>query len=137
MTFVAHALVTTVGIKFLHLSGEDIFLAYLFGVFIDWDHLLRAPLFFKKHQVSLKDVIFKDWSADRHYHWRTILQEPISLLWIIPLSIFINSWVVVIFFLGHLALDYLCSYPKLPFYPFSKFINRGFLLKIPDSLKEV
>lgn len=127
MTILAHTIVSATGVSILGLHGSDVYLAYLFGVAPDLDHALKAPLYYKKHK--LKKV--------RHYNWRTPLQEPTALLWIGLLSIFINTWVPVVFFTSHLIMDYLMSYPKQPFYPFSRFTTRGFLVNIPDWLKEV
>ncbi|MBI2547717.1 hypothetical protein HYW21_00030 [Candidatus Woesearchaeota archaeon] len=101
--------------KLLHLTPPEWVLAFIFGVALDLDHLLKLPLFLK-----LKN--FKD---QRHLHWRTPLQEPISYLWVIPLSIFVRSYIPVLFFTLHLLLDYSMSYAKLPFFPFHNHITKG------------
>ena len=79
MTFFTHTLLTAAGIQILSLDPKDIILAYAFGVGADLDHLIKLPAYIQKY--GFKKV--------RHYHWRTSLQEPVSLLWIIPLSIYI------------------------------------------------
>jgi hypothetical protein len=127
MTFFTHTLVTTACIQVMHLQGKEIILAYLFGVAIDLDHLFKMPLYLKKNKMRY----------ERHYHWRTPLQEPVALLWIIPLAVFVKSIVPIVFSLSHLLLDYLLVYPKLPFFPFSKFSTRGVSSLIPDQLKEL
>ena len=137
MTIITHTLVTTVGVRFLHLTGGEVVLAYIFGVVIDLDHFIKLPLYLKGHNFKIRDILQKPFPKEKQYNWRTSLQEPVALLWIIPLSIFLKTPVPVIFFIGHLILDYLMSYQKLPFYPFSDFTTRGFFTAIPDKVKEL
>lgn len=127
MTFISHTLVTTAGIQILNLQGWDLILAYIFGVLIDFDHIVKSPLYFEKNKFK----------KEKYYHWRTSLQEPVALLWIIPLSIFIRSPAPIIFFISHLILDYFISYNKLPLYPFSKCSTRGLFMNVSDTIKEV
>ena len=112
MNLLAHLLITILLAKVMSLSEPEFLLAMLFGVIIDFDHLLKAPLYLK--QNGLKIV--------RYWNWRTSLQEPVSYLWIIPVSFYLHSWVPIIFFTVHLVLDYLCCFEKKPFYPFSDFV---------------
>ena len=111
MNLLAHLLITLLLSEIMNLSQTEILWALLFGVIIDFDHLLKIPLYLK--QNGLKMV--------RYWNWRTSLQEPVSYLWIIPLSFYLQSWVPIIFFSVHLMLDYLCCFEKKPFYPFSDF----------------
>jgi len=127
MTFISHALVVTAGVQALNLQGWDLILAYIFGLAIDFDHIVKVPLYFLKNKFK----------KEKYYHWRTSFQEPIALLWVIPLSIFINSSIPVIFFISHLVLDYFISYNKLPFYPFSKYSTKGLFINVSDTIKEV
>ena len=126
LTIFTHVLVTTVGVKLLHLSGGDVALAYGFGCAVDIDHLIKAPFYYRA--IGLKDK--------RGYYWRSSLQEPVALLWIIPLCLFLGTWVPAIFFAGHLFLDYSVRYEKMPFYPYSKWVTRGWLTGPSDKLKE-
>ncbi|MCH7759535.1 hypothetical protein IID20_04225 [Patescibacteria group bacterium] len=127
MTAVTHTMVTIVGITALQLQGGDMALAFLFGVAIDLDHVIKIPLFRK----------LTKWWKFKHLNWRTPLQEPISLLWIIPLSIWLSTWVPIIFFLLHLALDYITGYSKKPFFPFSNYSTRGLFANWSDTWKEI
>lgn len=137
MTAISHALITTAGIRMLNLHGQDMFLAYAFGVLIDIDHVIKIPLYFKKHNYKLTDVFKKPLPRERYYNWRTPLQEPIALLWIVPLGIFINSPVPVIFFILHILLDYSIGFPKLPFFPFNTLKTKGIFTTIPNKIKEL
>ncbi len=118
---------TSLGVQLLGLQGKDVWLAYAFGYGVDLvDHPIKLPLYLKKNGTK----------TEKHYHWRTPLQEPIALLWIIPLSVYLQTPVPIIFFLSHVFLDYLVSYNKRPLYPFNLYTTKGFLQKISDTLKE-
>ena len=127
MTIVPHLLMTTLGVQLLGLEGRDIVLAYTFGYGIDLvDHPIKLPLYLKKNWTT----------NEKHYHWRTPLQEPVALLWIIPLSIYLGTYVPALFFVSHFLLDYMVSYDKRPFFPFSMYTTKGILPGTSDSLKE-
>ena len=125
MTIVTHALATTLGVRLARLTGSDAVLAYVFGVGVDIDHAIKLPFFWK---AGLR--------KERGYYWRTSLQEPIALLWIIPLCFFLGTWVPAVFFLIHLAMDYAVGYEKMPWYPYSPLVTQGFLVGVSDKTKE-
>ncbi|HXX65106.1 MAG TPA: hypothetical protein VEO56_15010, partial [Bacteroidota bacterium] len=127
MTIIPHLLLTTLGVQALHLHGADVVLAYAFGYGVDLvDHPIKLPLYLKKNGTK----------TEKHYHWRTPLQEPVALLWIAPLSVYLGSFVPVLFFLSHLLLDYMISYDKRPFFPFHSYTTKGILPNVSDGLKE-
>ncbi|HXI32963.1 MAG TPA: hypothetical protein VNH63_02690 [Gemmatimonadales bacterium] len=126
MKLPTHVLATTLGVKAMGLHGGDIALAFAFGCGIDIDHLLKLPFY-------LKSVGFKD---RRGYYWRSSLQEPVALLWIIPLSIFLGTVIPIVFFVIHIAMDYSVRFEKMPFYPYSAYVTRGWLLGLSDTVKE-
>ena len=126
MTIVTHVLATTLGVRAMKLTGSDAVLAYAFGVGVDIDHVIKAPFYLRtvgrRRQLG--------------YYWRTSLQEPVGLLWIIPLCFFLGTWVPALFFLIHLAMDYSVRYEKMPWYPYSPAVTQGFLVGISDRTKE-
>lgn len=126
MTIVTHVLATTLGVRVLKLHGSDALLAYAFGVGVDIDHALKAPFYLKavgrKRQLG--------------YYWRTSLQEPVALLWIVPLCFFLGTWVPLLFFSIHLAMDYSVGYEKMPWYPYSPAVTTGWLAGVSDKVKE-
>ena len=126
MKLPTHVLATTLGVKALGLHGGDVALAFAFGCGIDIDHLLKAPFY-------LQSVGFKD---RRGYYWRSSLQEPVALLWIVPLSIFLGTIIPIVFFVIHVAMDYSVRFEKMPFYPYSPYVTRGWLLGLSDNVKE-
>ena len=126
MKMVTHVLATTAGVQALHLHGSDALLAFAFGVAIDVDHAIKAPFY-------LKAV---GWKNKLGFYWRSSLQEPVALLWIIPLCLFLHTWIPIPFFLFHIAMDYSVRFEKMPFYPYSTYVTRGWLLGVSDGLKE-
>ena len=126
MTIVTHFLATTLGVQVMGLEGRDRVLAYAFGMGVDVDHAVKAPFYLKA--VGLRDK--------RGYYWRSSLQEPVALLWIVPLCVFLGSVVPIIFFAIHVAMDYSVRFEKMPVYPYSPWVTRGWLTAIPDKVKE-
>lgn len=126
MTMVAHILATTLGVQALGLHGRDAALAYAFGVGVDVDHAIKAPFYLRA--IGLRDR--------KGYYWRSSLQEPVALLWIAPLCLFLGTAVPLLFFTIHLAMDYSVSFEKMPLYPYSRWVTRGWLTGIPDRTKE-
>jgi hypothetical protein len=128
MTILPHLLLTTLGVEALGLQGTDVVLAYTFGYGIDLvDHPIKLPLYLKKNGRK----------NEKHYHWRTPLQEPVALLWIIPLCFYLRSYVPALFFMSHVFLDYLVSYEKRPLFPFSPWATEGWLRGYSDMSKEI
>ena len=126
MTIVTHILATTLGVQVGRLHGGDVALAFAFGVAVDADHALKAPYYIRSGGFEKR----------LGYYWRSSLQEPVALLWVVPLSIALHTAVPVVFLLIHMAMDYSVRYEKMPFYPYSRWITRGWLLSIPDWVKE-
>jgi len=126
MTIITHVLATTLGVQALRLRGSDAALAYVFGVGVDVDHAIKAPFYLRT--VGPRRRL--------GYYWRTSLQEPVALLWIVPLCVFLGTLVPALFFLIHLAMDYGVSYEKMPWYPYSPLVTQGFLVGVSDKTKE-
>jgi len=126
VTIVTHFLATTLGVQALGLEGRDKVLAYAFGMGVDIDHTVKLPFYLRA--VGLRDK--------RGYYWRSSLQEPVALLWIVPLCVFLGTLLPIIFFSIHVAMDYSVRFEKMPLYPYSPWVTRGWLTGIPDKLKE-
>jgi hypothetical protein len=127
VTTVTHVLVTALGVQALGLHGSDAALAYAFGVGVDIDHAFKAPFY-------LGAV---GWKRRLGYYWRSSLQEPVALLWVAPLSWLLGTIVPVLFLAVHIVMDYSVSFEKMPFYPYSSWVTRGWLLRFSDKSKEI
>ena len=123
-----HILVTTVGVKALQLHGGDVALAYAFGVAIDIDHVLKLPYYLKAVGLEEKQL---------GYYWRSSLQEPVGFFWIVPLCFFLGTYIPALFYFLHLCLDYSVRFEKMPLYPYSKWVARGWLIDMKDNTKEL
>jgi hypothetical protein len=126
MTIFTHILATSLGVQALGLTGQEQVLAYTFGLGVDVDHFVKLPYYLRAEGLKNK----------RGYYWRSSLQEPVALLWILPLSYFFRSYVPILFFLMHVAMDYSVRFEKMPFFPYSPYVTRGWLTNIPDKVKE-
>jgi hypothetical protein len=126
VTIVTHILATTLGAQAMRLEGRELVLAYAFGVGVDVDHAVKAP-FYLRHV---------GWRDQRGYYWRSSLQEPVALLWIAPLCVLLGTVVPIVFFALHVAMDYSVRFEKMPFYPYSPWVTRGWLTGLPDKVKE-
>jgi hypothetical protein len=127
VTTVTHVLVTALGVQALGLHGSEAALAYAFGVGVDIDHAFKAPCY-------LRAV---GWKRQLGYYWRSSLQEPVALLWVAPLSWMLGTVVPIVFLTAHIALDYSVSFEKMPLYPYSPWVTRGWLVRVPDKVKEI
>src|SRR2546425_67376 len=105
---------------------QNVIFVVPFGVGVDVDHAIKAPFYLRA--IGLRDK--------RGYYWRSSLQEPVALLWIVPLCVFLGTVVPIVFFAIHVAMDYSVSFEKMPFYPYSPLVTRGWLASIPDKVKE-
>lgn len=126
MTIFTHILATTLGVQLGGLHGGDVALAYAFGVGVDADHAVKAPYYLRSGGFQKR----------LGYYWRSSLQEPVALLWVIPLAIALRTLVPVVFLTMHIAMDYSVRYEKMPFYPYSTWVTRGWLASVPDRVKE-
>jgi hypothetical protein len=126
VTVFTHILATTLGAQAMELRGGQLALAYAFGVGVDVDHAIKAPFYLRA--IGLRDK--------RGYYWRSSLQEPVALLWIVPLCAFLGSIVPLLFFTIHVAMDYSVRFEKMPFYPYSRWVTRGWFTGVPDKVKE-
>jgi hypothetical protein len=127
MTIITHIAATAIGVQAMNLRGRDAVLAFIFGVAVDIDHLVKLPFYLRYAGMTNK----------KDYYWRSSLQEPVAFLWILPLCLFLGTLVPAIFFGIHLLIDYSVGYEKMPFYPYSRYITRGWLGQFADKKKEL
>src|SRR2546421_10353444 len=126
VTVFTHLLATALGAQAMELRGGQLALAYAFGVGVDVDHAIKAPFYLRA--IGLRDK--------RGYYWRSSLQEPVALLWIVPLCVFLGTVVPIVFFAIHVAMDYSVRFEQMPLYPYSAWVTRGWLTTVPDKVKE-
>ena len=125
MIISSHFLVTFYLSKIMGLSGIDLILAFLFGVFIDIDHFFTIMRITKNPKKIIKILFY---NPDK-LRLRTPIQEPVSLILILPFSLVIRNYIPLLFWSIHILMDYLCTYEKRPFYPISKYTVKIGLIK--------
>jgi hypothetical protein len=122
MIITTHALVTIGVGKALGLQSLwDWFLAFLFGVLVDLDHLKVFRLKYRQNGDWVK-FFTREWPV------RTFIQEPISILWVVPLSFYLQTPVPMIFWSLHVFMDYLVDGARKPFWPFSNIVFKKGIL---------
>jgi hypothetical protein len=144
MNVVAHAAATTLVARWLQLDGEELLLAYVFGVLPDLDHVVKVQAYRKTFRLRLLEERREDrlhrrsflhrWRRlifvhlnNHAFAWRTWIQELTGLLIVLPLSLLLHSSVPILFFLLHFLMDLIMAYPKRPFWPFSSLTVRGWI----------
>lgn len=95
------------------------FFAFLFGVgidFLDLPHMIRG----------IRGFLIGETGFNRggQYYYRSFVQEPISLLWVIPISIWLKTPIPIIFFILQAGMDFICQFEKRPFWPLLNFSTR-------------
>lgn len=106
-------------------TTRDWFLAFLFGVFVDLDHL---KIFRAKYRQN------GDWLKffNRELPIRSFLQEPIFIFFVVPLSFYLQTPVPMATWSLHVFLDYLVDGVRKPFWPISNFtLTKGVFLPYP------
>jgi len=125
MLFMSHYAVTEIVSRALGLSGWQLILAYIFGVLVDLDH------FFIKAVRQNLSYIFKSGfkkTFPRGFYNKTFIQEPIFIIFLWLLGIFIHNFIPAIFLSVHWFLDALYQFEKRPLAPFSRKLSfQGFI----------
>src|SRR5207237_8160127 len=116
----------TCGDRMCSAAGSGAGRVYVGGVGVDIVHGIKAP-YYRRHVGRKRNL---------GYYGRTSLQEPVAVLWIVPLCFFLGTWVPALFFLIHLAMDYSVGYEKMPWYPYTPLVTQGFLAGVSDRTKE-
>jgi hypothetical protein len=104
MLSITHIVVTLFLIQFLTLDRNDAFVAMLFGVFIDVDHLFGLV---KYTQVNGVASIFDFHSLmNPEGQWKSILHSPIAAAVVTPLSFAFRLAIPLLFWSVHLLMDF-------------------------------
>ncbi|MBD3362981.1 hypothetical protein GF362_04645 [Candidatus Dojkabacteria bacterium] len=115
MLLPTHFWISTLAASQLDLTGSDLILAYVFGTFIDVDHLFPFLKEYTKEKAQFSDLF----DTEKSFH--TFVHEPLG---VIPTAIFswlLNSYIPILFWFVHIFTDHIIlKSKKRPFYPFSK-----------------
>ena len=103
MLALTHLIVALLLIQILMLDRNDAFVALVFGVFIDFDHLFGLREYARTNGITA--VFDFDNVLNPGGHWKSILHNPIALAVVGPLAIVSRLAIPVIFWGVHIAMD--------------------------------
>jgi len=103
MLALTHLIVALLLIQVLMLDRNDAFVALVFGVFIDLDHLFGLRDYAQTN--GMKAVFDFDNILSPGGHWKSILHSPIALAMVGPLAFVSRLAIPVIFWGTHVAMD--------------------------------
>jgi hypothetical protein len=104
MIAITHLVVSVLLIQLLSLDRNDSFVALMFGVFIDFDHLLGLNDYIRTNGFS---GLF-DMESIMHPEgqWKSLFHNPIAVMVVGPVSIGSRMAIPLLFWGTHLAMDY-------------------------------
>lgn len=105
MLAITHLAVSLLLIQLLALDRNDAFVALLFGVFVDIDHLLGLEGYVQTH--GLKAVFDLDSLMNPGGQWKSMFHSPLAAAVVGPLSIASRFAIPLFFWAVHMAMDYL------------------------------
>ncbi|MEW5747178.1 MAG: hypothetical protein AB1793_00100 [Candidatus Thermoplasmatota archaeon] len=104
MLAVTHLVVSLLLISLLNLDRNDSFVALLFGVFIDVDHLFGLKGYVDVHGVGGVLDIDALMSADGQ--WKSLLHSPVAALVVGPVASASRLALPLLFWGVHISMDY-------------------------------
>ncbi|OGS41834.1 MAG: hypothetical protein A3K67_03095 [Euryarchaeota archaeon RBG_16_62_10] len=104
MLAITHLLVSLLLIQIFLLDRNDAFVALLFGVFIDADHLIGLQSYAKANGIM---AVF-DFDSLMHAdgQWKSLMHNPVAAGIVAPISIMSRLAVPLLFWAAHIAMDF-------------------------------
>lgn len=103
MLSVTHIVISLLLIQVLMLDRNDAFVALLFGVFIDLDHLFGLKEYAQANGIA--SLLNMDTIVDPGGQWKSMMHNPVAIAVVGPLSIVSRLAIPLIFWGVHLAMD--------------------------------
>lgn len=103
MILATHLIVSLLLIQMMRLDRNDAFVALLFGVFIDFDHLLGLGNYAKSHGFRAVFDFHSLLSPDGQ--WKSMFHNSVAFAVVGPLSVASRLAVPLIFWGTHVAMD--------------------------------
>jgi len=104
MIALTHLVVSLLLIELLTLDRNDAFVALLFGVFIDFDHLIGLRDYAKANGV--RAVLDFDSLAHADGHWKSLLHSPVAIAVVGPISVASRLMIPLLFWGVHISMDF-------------------------------
>lgn len=102
---ITHLVVSLLLIHLLTLDRNDSFVALMFGVFIDVDHLFGLRGYVEAHGLS--GVLDFDSLMQADGQWKSLLHSPVAAMVVGPVSVGSRLAIPLVFWGVHMAMDYL------------------------------
>lgn len=103
MIALTHLVVSLLIIELLHLDRNDAFVALVFGVFIDLDHLFGLRDYV--HANGYRAIFDFHDMASPGGHWKSLMHSPIGVMVIGPVSIASRLAIPLVFWATHILMD--------------------------------
>jgi hypothetical protein len=103
MISVTHLVITLLLIELMHLDRNDAFVALVFGVFIDLDHLFGLRDYVEVN--GMKAVFDFQSLVNPGGHWKSLMHTPIAVMVVGPVSIASRLAIPFLFWGVHLLMD--------------------------------
>jgi hypothetical protein len=105
MLTTTHLAVTVLFCLILNLNRDEWFVALMFGVMIDADHIFAAPRYVSHNGWAA--LLHRSWDDGSGNPWKSLLHYPVGAFVVVPLSIGWRYFLPVLFWALHLELDYI------------------------------
>jgi len=105
MLAITHIIVSLLLIQIFLLDRNEAFVALLFGVFIDVDHLFGLHLYAKANGVMAVFDVDSLMNADGH--WKSMMHNPVAVGIVGPLSVAFRLGIPLVFWGLHVTMDFL------------------------------
>jgi hypothetical protein len=104
MIAITHLVVSLLLIELLTLDRNDAFVALLFGVFIDFDHLIGLKDYAKAN--GIRAVFDLDSLTHADGQWKSLLHSPVAIAVVGPISVASRLMIPLLFWGVHISMDF-------------------------------
>ncbi|MBE0518740.1 MAG: hypothetical protein IH630_05885 [Thermoplasmata archaeon] len=105
MLAITHLAVSLLLIQLLSLDRNDSFVALMFGVVIDVDHLFGLNSYAKANGIA--SIFDFDSLMNADGQWKSLLHNPVSVMIVGPISVASRIAIPLIFWGVHISMDWL------------------------------
>jgi hypothetical protein len=105
MLSITHIVVSLLLIQILNLDRNDAFVALVFGVFIDLDHLFGLKDYTKAN--GFRSLMDFHTLVNPGGHWKSMMHNPVALAVVGPLSVASKLAIPLVFWGVHISMDFI------------------------------
>jgi hypothetical protein len=105
MLLTTHIAVTIFFCLFLNLDRNEWFMAFVFGVMLDIDHLFGLEGYVSRNGWGA--VLHQSWDDGSGMPWKSLLQRPVGAFVVVPLAAGWRYLIPLTFWTMHMGMDWL------------------------------